>query len=317
MKNPVKDNRRIFSQYAALRKAKNLCAKDASTITGVPQSTISKVERGTLEPSALSALHLSSVIGLRLDEVLNLSDGGDILIREHRPFIRIPHTLTQNTTLVKKADELNQPTLLEEYYWPGNLQSRLDLLLELTPLIAHLEEATVEYQQVPHRAEFVLASDTQGEIPARLKVGEAFHCLIEQQGLTRKKVAELSGMSRSFINDVENDHSEAMVSSLDLAARAVGVTIDELVWCCYPTKTRWVFFVQAYPWAYQCAEMVALVTAPDTLQAFTNASVSIRVRMMLAYKQWLSKEWEFHLQPTLSPQSFITVPAIFRVGTYF
>ena len=315
MKNLTKANRRTFTQYATLRKAHNLSAKDVSVITGVPQSTISKVERGTLEPSALSALHLSSVVGLRVDDVLNLSGGGDTLVREHRPFIRIPHTLSQNTALVKKADELNQPALLEEYYWPGNLQSRLDLLLELRPLIAHQEEETKEYQHSPHRAECVLASDTQGEIPDRLRVGEAFHLLIEQQGLTRKKVAEQADMSRSFINELENDHSEPLVGSLDLAARAVGVTIDELIWCAYPSRTRWIFFVQAYPWVYQSGEMVSLLMAPETLQVFTKASVDTRVRMMLAYKEWLRKEWEFHLHPTT--QSFITVPAIFRAASCF
>lgn len=62
-----------------------------------------------------------------------------------------------------------------------------------------------------------------------MQVSEATRRARERKGLTRKKLAELSGVSVNVIKDIEHGRCNPRLATVELLADALGLPLDEYV----------------------------------------------------------------------------------------
>lgn len=60
-------------------------------------------------------------------------------------------------------------------------------------------------------------------------VSEATRRARERKGMSRKRLSELSGIHVDVIQDIEHGHSNPRLSTVELLADALGLSIDEYV----------------------------------------------------------------------------------------
>lgn len=318
---PSKVEKRNLAALQYIRKAGGIPVTDITRIARVSEPTWYAIEGGG-ETSLGSVYRVITSLGYRIDDILKMHKKSlQVLLQGVEPFIRLPHTIGQED-IIDKVRELNSLKLLEEdHYWPGGFKSRCEILVATTRKIAQKELLTSAYIE-RHRAEFVVPQGAEtGRIPeidapsiqGGFKLGAAYTAFCKELGLSNNRLSEMTNLSRPFFIDLQNDQAEPMLGSLDIAARAINLTIDELIYTAHPevARQKWIFFIPQAQYLNQ--KMVELLTSEQTLGYFAseNTPIQERASMMLGYKSWLKAETEARL--SLVSEKKVVMPAAFRL----
>ncbi|HEX2913531.1 MAG TPA: helix-turn-helix transcriptional regulator [Chloroflexia bacterium] len=318
---PSKVEKRDLAALEYIRKAAGISVAELAAIANISEPAWYAIERG--KETTLNKVYLAiSMLGYRIDDVLKMHKKSlPVLLQGVEPFIRLPHTIVQ-ADIVEKVRELNNLQLLEEeHYWAGGFRDRCEILVATSRKIAEKELLTPAYLK-QHRAEYVIPGPAEqvrilemeaGSTREGLKLGAAYTALCKELGLSTSRLSEMTGLSRPFFIDLQNDLAEPMLGSLDIASRAVGLTVDELIYTAHPEEGqhKWIFFVPQN--SYCNRQMVELVTSEETLQYFAARTTPVeeRARMMLAYKAWLRAEAEASISSQAEQR--VIMPAAFRL----
>ena len=321
--------RRNVGALYEFRKLFGLTIEAMAARLGVSPAFYSKFEKGGGVPSALVAFHAASLFGLRLVDLLNLDYTSKPLFEQGQyPLYRLAHNIP-SLKAVESFTDLNKPSNIENQHFAlRESDIRALLMYEVYTALADKEQTLAQETLTPTSImEYVVPGpqpgkshidtmlDENGKLIEGIKLGETFAVLSQLKGMGVGQLSQITGLSRAFFGDLENDRSESVLTgSLDLTARAFDLTIDEYMYVSLPQLlgTKWPFFVHHYPQSYQNTETLTMLTSPDTIQAFKTRPIKERAKMMLSYHTWLRDEADarvnktkvVYMPPALQPFKF-------------
>ncbi len=112
---------------------------------------------------------------------------------------------------------------------------------------------------------------------SEVQVARAIRSLRQRNGLSQRQLAARMGVPRTYVSKIENQKATPTLSSLDRLARALEVSIPDLLRACGPNRQDEISELMADPFV---AELLEFTSKLNTMQL---SSVLAQVRDMIAH----------------------------------
>jgi transcriptional regulator with XRE-family HTH domain len=127
---------------------------------------------------------------------------------------------------------------------------------------------------LPPIAPAIEAEESDG---SQVQVAKAIRGLRQRQGLSQRQLAMRMGVPRTYVSKIENEKATPTLSSLERLARALEVSVPDLLRECGPTREDDVRQLLADPFILELTEFTS------QLNAMQLASVLAQVRDMVTH----------------------------------